>query len=46
VEIRLTDAVVPEQPVWAVYSTARFVPAKVRLFVDAFQAHMRNQHRK
>jgi DNA-binding transcriptional LysR family regulator len=43
VEISLTDAVMAEQSVWAVYSTTRFVPAKVRLFVDAFQTHLRNQ---
>jgi DNA-binding transcriptional LysR family regulator len=43
VQISLTDAVMAEQSVWAVYSTTRFVPAKVRLFVDAFQTHLRNQ---
>lgn len=42
VEVALTDAILPEQAVWAVYPTARFVPAKVRLFVEAFQAHMRD----
>lgn len=32
-----TDAIMPQQSVWAVYPTRRFVPAKVRLFVEAFQ---------
>jgi len=45
VEIILTDAVIPAQSVWAVYPTTRFAPAKVRLFVEAFQAHMRAQKR-
>ena len=42
-EITLSDVVIPEQSVWAVYPTTRFVPAKVRLFVDAFQAYLRAQ---
>jgi DNA-binding transcriptional LysR family regulator len=45
IEITVTDAVMPEQSVWAVYPSTRFVPAKVRLFVEAFQAHMRGQLR-
>ena len=43
VEIVPTDVVMPEQSVWAVYPTTRLVPAKVRLFVEAFQAHLREQ---
>jgi DNA-binding transcriptional LysR family regulator len=45
VEIILGDVSMPEQSVWAVYPTTRFVPAKVRLFVDAFQAYMRDLKR-
>lgn len=43
VEIIPSDVVIPEQSVWAVYPTTRFVPAKVRLFAEAFQAHLRAQ---
>lgn len=43
IQIIPTDVVMPQQSVWAVYPTTRFVPAKVRLFVDAFQAHMRGE---
>jgi DNA-binding transcriptional LysR family regulator len=45
VEIIPADVTMPEQSVWAVYPTSRFVPAKVRLFVEAFQAHMRDRRR-
>lgn len=46
VEINPSDVVIPEQSVWAVYPTTRFVPAKVRLFAEAFQAHLRAQKRR
>lgn len=40
VTIDLADAVLPKQAIWAVYPSARFVSAKVRLFVDAFRRHL------
>ncbi|AZS22100.1 MULTISPECIES: LysR family transcriptional regulator [unclassified Caulobacter] len=43
IEITPSDVVIPTQSVWGVYPTTRFVPAKVRLFVEAFQAHLRAQ---
>ncbi|WP_165374809.1 LysR family transcriptional regulator [Sphingomonas montana] len=40
VEIRLTDATVPDQGIWAVLPTRRLVPRKVHLFLDALSAHL------
>lgn len=41
VEISLADASVPDQGIWGVMPTSRQVPAKVRLFLDAFAVHLR-----
>ena len=40
VAIGLADATIPEQAIWAVYPTARFVPPKVHMFVDALRDHL------
>ncbi|WP_216360204.1 LysR family transcriptional regulator [Sphingobium yanoikuyae] len=40
VEIRLADASLPDQGIWAVLPTRRLVPGKVRLFLDALTAHL------
>ena len=40
-QVSLTDAVVPDQGIWCVLPTSRLVPAKVRLFLDAFVDHLR-----
>jgi DNA-binding transcriptional LysR family regulator len=42
VEIALEDAALPEQAIWAVYPSTRLVPAKVQLFLSAFQTHLRS----
>ncbi len=39
VRITLDDAVPPDQGIWGVLPTGRFVAGKVRLFVDAFATH-------
>jgi DNA-binding transcriptional LysR family regulator len=41
VEVSLTDAVLEPWSIWAVYPSARLVPAKVRLFIDALGQHLR-----
>lgn len=41
VEIPLADAVLESWSIWAVYPTARLVPAKTRLFIDALAAHLK-----
>lgn len=41
IPIALTDGVVPDQGIWAVMPTRRFMPAKVRLFLDVLAAHLR-----
>ena len=38
--ILLQDAAVPDQGIWAVLPTRRFLPTKVRLFLDAFAVHL------
>jgi len=43
VEIPLTDATLEAWSIWAVYPTARLVPAKTRLFIDALARHLRSQ---
>jgi hypothetical protein len=40
-EIRLADAEPEPLAIWAVYPTARMVPAKVRAFVDALEHILR-----
>jgi len=42
--VRLTDGDVPDQGIWAVLPTRRFIPNKVRLFLDAFTAHLTAAH--
>ncbi|WP_342250357.1 LysR family transcriptional regulator [Sphingomonas sp. OTU376] len=44
VEIVLSDVRFPEQGVWAIYPTRRFVPPKVRIFIAAFEEHLANSH--
>jgi DNA-binding transcriptional LysR family regulator len=39
-ELRLEGATVPDQGIWAVLPTRRFMPPKVRLFLDALAAHL------
>ncbi|WP_303541263.1 LysR family transcriptional regulator [Sphingomonas natans] len=41
VEIKLKDAAVEPLDIWAVHPTARLVPAKTRLFIAAFEMHLR-----
>jgi DNA-binding transcriptional LysR family regulator len=41
VEVPLADAVLEPWSIWAVYPSARLVPAKVRLFIDALAARLR-----
>ncbi|WP_454715170.1 LysR family transcriptional regulator [Caulobacter segnis] len=41
VEIPLADAVLESWSIWAVYPSARLVPAKTRLFIDALAAHLK-----
>lgn len=43
VEIPLADATLEAWSIWAVYPTARLVPAKTRLFIDALARHLRSQ---
>ncbi|UYY58431.1 LysR family transcriptional regulator [Sphingomonas sp. S2-65] len=38
--IGLVDAAVPDQGIWAVLPTRRFLPRRTRLFLDAFAAHL------
>jgi len=40
IPIRLADATVPDQGIWAVLPTRRFLPRRTRLFLDAFAAHL------
>lgn len=40
VPVPLRDATVPDPGIWAVIPTRRFLPGKVRLFLDAFAAHL------
>lgn len=40
VEIALRDAQVPQEAIFAVYPASPFTPLKVRLFIEAFQAHL------
>lgn len=40
VEAPLVDAVLESWSIWAVYPSARLVPAKTRLFIDALSAHL------
>ena len=39
-EIRLADGAVPDQGIWAVLPTRRYVPRKVHLFLDALSDHL------
>lgn len=39
--VSLTDAIVPDQGIWGILPTSRLVPAKVRLFLDAFGDSLR-----
>ncbi|WP_454759331.1 LysR family transcriptional regulator [Caulobacter segnis] len=41
VELPLADAVLESWSIWAVYPSARLVPAKTRLFIDALAAHLK-----
>lgn len=41
VEVPLADAVLEPWSIWAVYPSARLVPVKLRLFIDALAAHLR-----
>jgi DNA-binding transcriptional LysR family regulator len=41
VEVPLADAVLESWSIWAVYPSARLVPAKTRLFIDALAAHLK-----
>lgn len=43
VPVRLAGVGVPDPGIWAVIPTLRFVPRKVRLFLDAFAAHLKDQ---
>ena len=40
VEVPLADAVLEPWSIWAVYPSARLVPAKTRLFIDALPRHL------
>lgn len=40
VEVPLADAVLESWSIWAVYPSARLVPAKTRLFIDALARHL------
>jgi DNA-binding transcriptional LysR family regulator len=40
VEVPLADAVLEPWSIWAVYPSARLVPAKTRLFIDALARHL------
>ncbi len=42
VPVPLEGATVPDPGIWAVIPTRRFLPAKVRLFLDAFAAHLKS----
>lgn len=42
VEVPLADAVLESWSIWAVYPSARLVPAKTRLFIDALAAHLKS----
>lgn len=42
VQLTLSDAAMPEEAIWAVYPSPHFVPAKVRVFIDAFHRHLRH----
>jgi DNA-binding transcriptional LysR family regulator len=41
VEVPLADAVLESWSIWAVYPSARLVPAKTRLFIDSLAAHLK-----
>lgn len=41
VEVPLADAVLESWSIWAVYPSARLVPAKTRLFIDALARHLK-----
>ncbi len=41
VEVSLADAVLESWSIWAVYPSARLVPAKTRLFIDALSQHLK-----
>jgi hypothetical protein len=40
VTVQLADAAVPDHGIWAVLPIRRFIPGKVRLFLDALAAHL------
>lgn len=42
VPVLLEGTTVPDPGIWAVIPTRRFLPAKVRLFLDAFAAHLKS----
>lgn len=42
IEVPLADAVLESWSIWAVYPSARLVPAKVRLFIDALAERLRS----
>ncbi|MBB5709833.1 LysR family transcriptional regulator [Sphingomonas xinjiangensis] len=44
VPITLVDAAIPDQGIWAVLPTRRFLPGRTRLFLDAFAAHLAEAH--
>jgi DNA-binding transcriptional LysR family regulator len=39
--IALEDANMPREAIWAVYPSLAFTPARVRMFIEAFRAHLR-----
>lgn len=41
IEIPLADAALEDQGIWAVMPSRQFVPARVRLFLDTLDAHLR-----
>lgn len=40
VEVALKDAALPQDAIYAVYPASPFMPLKVRLFIEAFRAHL------